>query len=1193
MVNVMVKTKYLKLSNFYLFINTSLFKILFKFNKLITIALFSFLSITVQNSYANPEGGVVASGNAIINNRNNQGSIVEITQRSDKAIIDWQNFNIEVNEKTIFIQPSFNAITLNRIHSNIASEINGELTANGKLILINQNGILFGADSKVDVNGLIATTANISNENFMHPSVDSYLLMFDEPGVINSNIVNEGQILANDGLIGLVAPNVINKGVIIAKAGKVQIASAETFVLDLYGDNLINLAVSDYLQKQLVINSGTIIADGNQILLTAAAGKELVNSLITNSGALQAKSVANQNGEIIIMAEGSNAVINNVTELKGVKSGASKVLISGLIDASGLQEGESGGKIQILGDNISLLENVVINASGHTGKYATTLGLEKAAKRLNAAGGEILIGGDYLGKGNVPCAIKLSVSPNATVYSDSYEVGDAGRIIFWSDGLNSFSGNVYARSLGGAYGIKSGDGGFVEISGKELVLNEGYYTDLFAASGACGTVFLDPTDITINKTFLTANASSNITALADNIIFDLKGTVFNLTGDRNFTVTANNLINVVSGGTINTNKISTGGDITISSLSAAAQINLVNLKFNAQNGGALTITTAGATSLGDITAGSANITTGGVTSLGDITADSSVDIKTAGATTLANITVTVGSANITTGGVTSLGDITVDSSVDIKTAGATTLGNITASSLLVEAVGDTSDIIIPSSSKLTVTGTTNPLILSAGGNLKNQHSTVGALNLTAEGARWLIYSSNVSNDQGVSADLIGPYGTLYDKYNINSLPTNLTDNILTYTKVKLSGHFSDKNTTIDDATTNKKMITISNLRLTGPHSNNYTLETDTTASGYIGTIVPRQITPSLTNIEVVKTYDGNTSANNLTPSNYQVSNVISSDMSNIQLTNYSAGTYTRRQADLPDSNQTIYVSGLGLDGVEAGNYVLTTDSVSGNVGRINRKPISPAFDTSKVIQKTYDGNDIADLTNDDNYVILTDVVTVDGVKDSVNLMPVSQGTYHHSTADIFGTYQAVIVTDLSIDPTGADAANYILEPTSVTTNNNVGRINPRPLTATLIVPINKVYDGYLKVTQKLLYNPSPDLQNITNFTLYNMVPADLSTVKLNYVDAKYYSRTAGNNKNVIVTGLSLSEGNASSYTIPGSVVGSVGNILPQTVTGSLLPGVTKVYDGTTAAQVPYTNQSISGLVIDGTVNDSVSLAQSN
>ena len=172
------------------------------------------------------------------------GNTLDITQTSNKAVINWLGFDIAPGETTQFFQPSSGAIALNRVNSNSASQINGNLLANGNIIIINQNGVMFGAGSRVDVNGLVATTANISDSAFMNNTTG--LFTFDQPGNPNASITNNGTITAAQaGLVGLVAPNVINNGTITAKLGKVQLASGDTFTVDMYGDNLMSVAVSN------------------------------------------------------------------------------------------------------------------------------------------------------------------------------------------------------------------------------------------------------------------------------------------------------------------------------------------------------------------------------------------------------------------------------------------------------------------------------------------------------------------------------------------------------------------------------------------------------------------------------------------------------------------------------------------------------------------------------------------------------------------------------------------------------------------------------------------------------------------------------------------------------------------------------------------------------------------------------------
>ena len=83
-----------------------------------------------------------------------------------------------------------------------------------------------------------------------------------------------------------------------------------------------------------------------------------------------------------------------------------------------------------------------------------------------AAGGTILIGGDYQGKNAAMQNARLTyVGPNATLNVDALESGAGGRAIVWADQSTYFAGTLTARG-----GINGGDGGFVETSGKGTLI---------------------------------------------------------------------------------------------------------------------------------------------------------------------------------------------------------------------------------------------------------------------------------------------------------------------------------------------------------------------------------------------------------------------------------------------------------------------------------------------------------------------------------------------------------------------------------------------------------------------------------------------------------------------------------------------------------------------------------------------------
>lgn len=472
----------------------------------VAIAVAAVTSVAaIAPAYANPEGGVVSAGSAVISGTGTD--TVHIHQSSDRAVIDWSGFDIAPHETTQFFQPSATSVTLNRVHSDTPSFIDGRLSANGNIFIVNQNGVLFGGNARVDVNGLVATTANITSANLMAGD-----FRFDRSGNPNGVVANTGMITARDaGLVGLVAPNVMNAGIITAKLGRVHLASGDIATVDLYGDGLIEMATNNPTIKRLVENSGQINAAGGTIAITAAAGADMVNSLVRVMGELRAPSVGIKNGKIVIYGEGSNAVKNNIASDKGQKQGTSTVIVQdAILDASGRNTGERGGTVAITGDHVAVMGRTIIDASGHTGLSNTTKDKEISDVRTGAAGGDIQIGGDYLGDGATPTAQNLYVGEEVLVLNDAVQTGDAGRTIFWSDDTTQFYGNIYARALGGQVvdvlswnatsGGNGGDGGFVETSGHKH-LDAGGYVDLTASNSGRGTYFLDPTDITIYGSF--------------------------------------------------------------------------------------------------------------------------------------------------------------------------------------------------------------------------------------------------------------------------------------------------------------------------------------------------------------------------------------------------------------------------------------------------------------------------------------------------------------------------------------------------------------------------------------------------------------------------------------------------------------------------------------------------------------------
>ncbi|HOL67074.1 MAG TPA: filamentous hemagglutinin N-terminal domain-containing protein, partial [bacterium] len=135
------------------------------------------------------------------------GSQMNVTQTTQRAVINWQGYSIGANETVQYIQPGATSVSLNRVVGQDPSAILGQLLANGQVFLINPNGIVFGPTSVVNVAGLLATTMNISDSDFMS---GNYRFTQDQNTAL-SYLINKGTITVGDnGYVILVAPLVSN-----------------------------------------------------------------------------------------------------------------------------------------------------------------------------------------------------------------------------------------------------------------------------------------------------------------------------------------------------------------------------------------------------------------------------------------------------------------------------------------------------------------------------------------------------------------------------------------------------------------------------------------------------------------------------------------------------------------------------------------------------------------------------------------------------------------------------------------------------------------------------------------------------------------------------------------------------------------------------------------------------------------------
>jgi len=637
--------------------------------RFLVVFLTCFLSSVA--AFANPQSGTVSSGSASIVTLPN---VMDINQTSQRAVIDWRSFNIAPNETTNFNQPNSSAVTLNRINNSTPSHILGSLNANGNVILISPNGVFFGQGSKVDVNGLVATTANISNSAFMQGSTS-----FSQPGNPNATVSNAGTITASQaGLIGLVAPKVENSGVLNAKLGRVMLGSGDTFSVDLYGDGLINVGVSGAVKQQVIQNSGTINAAGGTIQLTAAAGRNMVNSLINVPGKLNAPAAGMQDGEIVISAAGSNGTSTTAAGGAG-KTGSSAVVVSGNLNASGYGAGQTGGTVNVTGDNVTLASGALIDASGAAG------------------GGTVNIGGNLHGQGPLANAVATNIASGAQVKANAVTSGNGGQVTVWSDDQSEFDGTIEAKG-----GVAGGNGGMVETS-SHGVLSVGGIADTSSPHGSGGEWLLDPASLTIS------NGSDTNVVGNPNFVPDGTVATSNLTpGTIDTALNAGTNVTVTTGGDAFANV----GDITVNNAiltTGTGSLTLSSYRNIILNAG---ITLAG----------------GALTLRADNAANGSGHINVTGAISTAGGNITMGGGNgaITAGSGYAAGNAgqvagVVDNGVAIDAGG----GNIIVNGRGFNGAGNNNDGVVVNGGSISTTGAATISISGSGSGNTNSGADYG------------------------------------------------------------------------------------------------------------------------------------------------------------------------------------------------------------------------------------------------------------------------------------------------------------------------------------------------------------------------------------------------------------------------------------------------------------------------------------
>jgi filamentous hemagglutinin family protein len=246
-----------------------------------------------------PTGAAVVQGAASLAQSANQ---LHITQSTQRAAINWQSFDIGAAAKVNVVQPNAQAVLLNRVVGQSPSQIFGKLQANGHVILVNPNGVLFGKDGSVNAGSFTASTLGITDANFMAGN-----MVYERNGS-TAGVVNQGTIqVAPGGYVALLGASVSNEGKIIAPQGGVALGSAATVRVPVSGSGRVKLELKVADINASVSNTGQIVSQGGQVYMQALALNQAAAQVI-QSGSIDTS--GEQGGAVHVLADGGTIKVD-------------------------------------------------------------------------------------------------------------------------------------------------------------------------------------------------------------------------------------------------------------------------------------------------------------------------------------------------------------------------------------------------------------------------------------------------------------------------------------------------------------------------------------------------------------------------------------------------------------------------------------------------------------------------------------------------------------------------------------------------------------------------------------------------------------------------------------------------------------------------------------------------------------------
>ena len=1098
-----------------------------------------------------PQGANLVSGQATVTQT--APNVLSIGQSSQRAVLDWNSFNIGSQAAVQFNQPHANAVVLNRVLDTNPTQILGRLSANGQVFISNPAGVLFGSTAQVNVAGLVATTQAIGVDDFKQ---------FGEALAVSGHqgaVVNQGQITAAlGGYIALLAPEVRNEGVLLAREGTVALAAGSKTLLQFADSKLVSVLVDHSVMDALVVNKQVIRADGGLVILSARSANAMLGSVIQQSGTIETLSLVSREGRVFLDG-GTQGVVD----------------MRGQISAAGLDASTKGGEVVVTGDKVTLSGQARVDASGQAG------------------GGQVLIGGDWQGQNPlIRQANQVLIQPGAVLNASALSQGNGGTVVVWSNTRNTLGSTQVQGQLLARGGALGGDGGRIETSGHQLNTH-GVQGDASAPAGQAGTWLFDPWNVEITAATANNNQSSGTWTASGS-----SSTIAN--------TAINSLLEAGTNVVVSTTGIGTdAGNITVSApITRSSSTGSANLTLNADNHISInsTVNISGSGSNLNLNAGG----TGGVAlnaavtvdtlsvsvpGVGTVTQSAAIDVNnlklvgTASNVTLNNAGNRIGTvaANVNALALTSniganLADPygtglyigTVDGLSGINARGdvsiAATDGNVFVNQNIATTSTSSTALTVNAGANLAVgaytgaTSSVNPygfnIILGSGKTI-----TLGS------GGTGKLYSGSVAGSGQTLTTYVGS-GSGRFRYNSNASTANYTqalgtglnliyreNPLLTITSSNRSITYGNSFSALTPSVSGLVNADTSALALQGltetMGGNSLSTQGYTNAGSYaitpaytslLGyrtsstagtlTVVPKALSvTALVTAANNKVYDGTAAATLQLSTNKFDNDLVTAVPSSTFFADKNVGT-----------GKLITATGLGLTGADAANYSLSSTSTTSS-GNITAKTLSLGF---AGVNRVYDGTTAGTVTVTDDRVA-GDVLTI--------------GRTAVFADKNVGTGKTVTVSGATLS--GTDSGNYTL---SSSTGSTTADITQRTLTIEGITGPSRAYDGSTNATP------------VTSGIVYgNKVSSDslsLSSSSGVFSDGKDVGSNKPVNLTNVYTGTDLGNYNVVDQT------STTGSVTPKTLTATLTAS-NKVYDQTTAASA--TIDSFIGLVGTETV----------